>query len=419
MLPPGAPPDITKRMVTVIVQNMAALCDVAEAVPAILSSVELCKAHGSASAFLLRPHCSDHLGTVHKISVEGCAADSTVLIVMPEVLRTDDGALKSLPSITLFSKHYKPCRIEYCWGSGKAEIRRYLERAGLRRDQEGCKREKGDSLKFPENSVLVPAEKGLCCVLYKEIRETGTAHQGVTIEPGRSVKIKNKENILTEHIATAHAIPEVTEESGGQSHVGCVYFDAGNILLFGCHLTFKGGAHPDYSGATIRSRQLQVIRETGRAVARRTSRPGTICVVAGDLNLRPMLPSAESIDTCRSLIDKYLCMLPEDFGSEDGGVGAASWGQTRQWGSSGFHLCRNAPRHPPTYPIRSHAHWERIFSIYDGDTAEQRNICTPAAFNTAVESAFAALGPEAIYDSFRKGRFTPPSWTDGVLTFRG
>ncbi len=404
-------------MATVIVQNMAALCDVAEAVPAILSSVEVCAARGAASAFLLRPHCSDHLGTVHKIPVEGFKGDSTVLIVMAEVLRTDDDALKHLPSITLFDKRYQPCQVEYCWGSGKAEIRLHLEKAGLKQDQEGHKRE-NDGSELPDNSVYVPAEKGLCCVLYQKESETATAHPGVTIEPGRRVKMQYKDHVFTEHIATAHAIPEVTEESGGQSHVGCVYFDTGNLLLFGCHLTFKGGAHPDYSGATIRSRQLQVIRETGRAIARRTSRPGITCVVAGDLNLRPMLPNASSTDSCKSHIDQYLCMLPVDFEDEDGGTGTVSWEQTRQWGSSGFHLCRNAPRHPPTYPIRSHAHWEHIFGICSHGDSKERNICTPAAFKTAVEFAFTELGPDALYDSFRKGRFTPPSWTDGVLTFR-
>jgi len=101
--------NISKKCTT-IVQNMAALCPVPEAITAVLTSV---RDHSNLNQtfFLLKPYETDHLGTIHHTKTSN--KHHTLVIILPEVLYTDDDTLMKLPNVHLNNDETNAI-IEFC-----------------------------------------------------------------------------------------------------------------------------------------------------------------------------------------------------------------------------------------------------------------------------------------------------------------
>ena len=103
------PTTISKKCTT-IVQNMAALCPVPEAITAVLTSL---RDHSNLNQtfFLLKPYETDHLGTIHHTKTSN--KHHTLVIILPEVLYTDDDTLMKLPNVHLNNDETNTI-IEFC-----------------------------------------------------------------------------------------------------------------------------------------------------------------------------------------------------------------------------------------------------------------------------------------------------------------
>ena len=498
--------------VTVLVQNMAALCNVTDAIPAILNSAcTWTNVHNT--IFLLRPYSSDHLGTIHKIDIIG-NPHSTLIIVMPEVLITSDDALMRLPNVFLSGEthqvEYCPVRVEYGWGSGKAEVNAFLEQQHSLTPQDesesGGETKSTTTTTTTTTTTIIPATKGLCCVMYEDISSKTHSQGAFRLPPilsqptQRTVPWKNNPTIVCEHLFTEHFIVKVADLSNGQTHVGAVYFDVGaNLMLVGCHLTFQGNNHPDLKGAIVRKNQIKAIQEHIKIVlagSNSEERALHRCCIAGDLNVRPTATSSSSsssssdreerlvvgqpsptIEECRSTVDSVLSMIipPESTSSSTSNTTyrdttlfsaagrtvtsvetttttqiSPSWATTLEWQTTPFCTKRKFPLHPPTYPIQNHALWENFLSRSDQEihggpvgtifesptTLCQEHYYIHGGFDHEYkyEDIFCddcgELGwseqrceahcrdnkdATSLYDTYKKKRFTPSSWTDGMI----
>ena len=89
---------------------MAALCPVPEAITAVLTSL---RDHSNLNQtfFLLKPYETDHLGTIHHTKTSN--KHHTLVIILPEVLYTDDDTLMKLPNVHLNNDETNTI-IEFC-----------------------------------------------------------------------------------------------------------------------------------------------------------------------------------------------------------------------------------------------------------------------------------------------------------------
>ena len=465
---------------TVLVQNIAALCNVTEAIPAILNSART-HANKDKTFFLLRPFSSDHLGTIHTLSMAS-SHNNTLVIVMPEVLITSDDALMRLPNVCWTHDgeniEYCPVRVEYGWGSGKQEVNTFLNHPT----------HSTQPTHSTHSTITIPATKGLCCVVYKDIssasRSKGAFRVPLSMKAPTHRKIpwKNTSSVFCEHAFTENFITSVADASNGQTHVGAVQFDIGdNLTIVGCHLTFQGSHHPDTAGAVVRKKQIEAIQKhVGNKwkedpVVQGAS-PHRLCIV-GDINLRPTLPSGTTVQECRCKVDAVLSLTiptvpsssphtPIDTSNtmvkkETISCSSAmqtttttattepSWSSTLEWLSTPFCNHRTPPLHPPTYPIQNHSLWELFLSRKDQEIHQVPSLLFSSRTGKIFESPmhlsqehyyYHMSGPEdndnathfeqlkggeekredrtwAMYDSYKKSRFTPSSWTDGMLMF--
>ena len=471
---------------TVFVQNIAAATDVTDAIPAILKSARTFS-NKDTSFFLLRPFNSDHLGTIHTINVNN--PHKTILIIMPEVKMTSDDALLKLPNIYWAENNvnieYCPVRIEYGWGSGKAEVNTFLEKQKQKQTQTQTHNETKTS-----NTTIVPVSKGICCVMYEEIssktHSKGSFRLILNKPTKRTVPWKNNNSILCEHIYTENYITTVSDLSNGQTHVGAVCFHVGeHSMIFGCHLTFQGGGHPDQAGSLIRKQQIEAIKEKARFFLRSSKKQEEIsyrCYIAGDINLRPVSPAGKDPTECRSMVDSVLSLtiqskeeavlpsciaktndkmttssspkLDEIASAKTTNTDAdesdvtiiktnplssysSSWSNTAEWTSTPFCSNRRAALHPPTYPIKNHSLWEHFLSngekknifdspitlfkahedYYKKNQQEVCSVCENVRWENQCSQCQHIKDTVSLYDSYKKNRFTPSSWTDGMLIF--
>ena len=97
-----------------------------------------------------------------------------------------------------------------------------------------------------------------------------------------------------------------------------------------------------------------------------------------------------------------------------------TWGATEAWLTSPFHFSRSLPTHPPTYPISNHDLWEQLFrgrlnatsGSDGGGSAPGVALLSPQALHISASSF-----QKPLYDTYKKNRFTPSSWTDGMISF--
>ena len=129
-----------------------------------------------------------------------------------------------------------------------------------------------------------------------------------------------------------------------------------------------------------------------------------------------------------------------------------SWATTLEWQTTPFCTKRKYPLHPPTYPIQNHALWENFLfrsdqEIHGGPvgtifespaTLCQEHYYIHGGFDHEYEYMYedtycdecGKLGwseqrceahcrdlkdATCLYDTYRKKRFTPSSWTDGMI----
>ena len=215
--------------------------------------------------------------------------------------------------------------------------------------------------------------------------------------------------------------------------------------------------------ATVRRKQIEAIQQH---VEKRWKEdplvqgasPHRLCIV-GDINLRPTLPSGTTVQECRCKVDAVLSLTiptvpsssphsPIDTSNtmvktETLSYSSAttttepSWSSTLEWQSTPFCNNRRPPLHPPTYPIQNHELWElflsRTGSIFESPIHLSQehyhyHMSDPEDNDNATHFEQLKGGEKkhedrtckdrrAMYDSYKKGRFTPSSWTDGMLMF--
>ena len=493
---------------TVFVQNIAALCNVTEAIPEILHSARTLS-NVDNTFFLLRPYNSDHLGTIHHIPFT--SPHKTLIIIMPEVLITSDDDLMKLPNIVWShdgtnGTEYCPVRVEYGWGSGKYEVNTFLQQHKQNQEhdheqeqeQKQKQKEENDSnTTTPSSTIIIPATKGLCCIMYEEISST-THGKGtfrlppILAEPSRrTIPWKKNNDVLCEHLYTKHFIVTVADLSNGQTHVGAVRFNVSDhLMIVGCHLTFQGGQHPDVKGAVIRKAQVEAILQdvkenvssfkgvqTGCTQSGSQSSQSYQCCIAGDINVRPTVPAGQDVAECRAMVDPVLSLTNQPEAAISGlsptttnelALGRTtstttvttttqiattpSWSSTDEWRKTPYHENRIDPiRNPPTYPIRNHELWEILLSrknqlvnngptvgtIFESPSTLKQEHCYFHSCGGWKEGnqkksqlyyekyeRMVPLGTYAetydfssMYDTYKKNRFTPSSWTDGLLLF--
>ena len=283
----------------------------------------------------------------------------------------------------------------------------------------------------PPTQIIVPVTKGLCCILYEDITSLNHKQGSFRLPASISnvteehIQWKQQTQVLCQHLYTLNFFKSVSDLSEGQTHVGACLLDIGsNIVVVGCHLTFKGSSHPDVNGSHIRAQQIQMIqKEVQSYFQTKKNGEGGICCLAGDINIRPLKPNGNTVKECALEVDAYLSL-------SNNGSQKLNWSDVEEWYTTPHFLSRSKSNvstssfilHPPTYPIRNHHLWERLMekekvngvSIFD----------SPKVLYDAMEEMQRLNGKDGgekemfcLYDTYRKNRFTPSSYTDGMLVF--
>lgn len=336
--------------------------------------------------------------------------------------------------------------IEYGWGSGKAEVNAYLstQKETPTKTTEGeTKTTKTTTSTTPTTTsttsttttptqIIVPVTKGLCCILYEDITSLNHKQGPFRLPASIShvteeyIQWKQQTQVLCQHLYTLNFFKSVSDLSEGQTHVGACLLDIGsNIVIVGCHLTFKGSSHPDVNGSHIRAQQIQVIQKEVQSYFQ-TKKNGErgICCLAGDINIRPLKPNGNTVKECALEVDVYLSL-------SNNGSQKMNWSDVEEWYTTPHFLSRSKSNvsssscfilHPPTYPIRNHHLWERLM---EKEKVKGVSIFhSPKVLHDAMEEMQRLNGKDGgekemfcLYDTYHKNRFTPSSYTDGMLVF--